>query len=69
MNVIEWWWAIRIAPLLYRILAILFSVISVFIIWSELTFNVKSPTLSIVSWALKACGTNYAAVEVRAHKK
>ncbi|CEI86691.1 hypothetical protein RMCBS344292_01122 [Rhizopus microsporus] len=63
-SAVEWWWAIRIAPLLYRILAILFSVISVFIIWSELTFNVKSPTLSIVSWALKACGTNYAAVEV-----
>ncbi|CAO3673443.1 unnamed protein product [Rhizopus microsporus] len=62
----EWWWAIRIAPLLYRILAIIFSVIGVFIIWSELTFNVKSPTLSIVSWALKACGTNYAAVEFMA---
>ncbi|CEG81662.1 hypothetical protein RMATCC62417_15834 [Rhizopus microsporus] len=65
-STVEWWWAIRIAPLLYRILAILFSVISVFIIWSELTFNVKSPTLSIVSWALKACGTNYAAVEFMA---
>ncbi|KAG1183339.1 hypothetical protein G6F36_008516 [Rhizopus arrhizus] len=60
---VEWWWVIRISPLLNRFLAILFSIFSLFIIWSELTFNVQRPTLSIVSLILKACGTNYAAVE------
>ncbi|CAO3686405.1 unnamed protein product [Rhizopus stolonifer] len=63
---IEWWWVVRISPFLNRIIAILFSLISVFIIWSELTFNVRKPTLSIVSLALKSCGTNYAAVEIMA---
>lgn len=61
---IEWWWVIRIEPIFHRSIAVLCAVISVSILWSELVFNVKSPVLSIVALGLRACGFNYAAVEV-----
>ncbi|KAI8382453.1 LMBR1-like membrane protein-domain-containing protein [Blakeslea trispora] len=61
----EWWWAVRIAPLATKILAILFSIISVCIIWSELVFNIRKPvTISIVYYVLNACGTNYAILQI-----
>ncbi|KAG2198566.1 hypothetical protein INT46_007720 [Mucor plumbeus] len=64
---VEWWWMLRIAPNLNKILAIVFSVVSVCIIWSEIVFNVKRPVIiSIVYYALNACGTNYAALEIMA---
>ncbi|KAI8081328.1 LMBR1-like membrane protein-domain-containing protein [Halteromyces radiatus] len=62
--IIEWWWVIMFRSVVYRGLSILFSLISICILWSELTFNVKSPVVSIVGLAIKACGLNYAAVEV-----
>ncbi|KAI8373037.1 LMBR1-like membrane protein-domain-containing protein [Radiomyces spectabilis] len=62
----EWWWVIRIRPIVYRVLAVLLGTVSVCILWSELTFNVQNPVISIVSLALKACGGNYAAVEIMA---
>ncbi|KAH8554279.1 LMBR1-like membrane protein-domain-containing protein [Umbelopsis sp. PMI_123] len=61
---LEWWWSIRIKPILARALAVLCAIISICVIWSELTFNVRQPVLSIVAVALRACGLNYAAVEV-----
>ena len=65
VSTVEWWWILRISPNLYKILAVFFSCISVCIIWSELTFNVRRPAiLSIAYYALNACGTNYAALEV-----
>ncbi|OAD06099.1 hypothetical protein MUCCIDRAFT_159784 [Mucor lusitanicus CBS 277.49] len=39
---IEWWWMLRIAPNLNKFLAIVFSVISVCIIWSEIVFNIMA---------------------------
>lgn len=63
---LEWWWMLRIAPNLNKFLAIVFSVISVCIIWSEIVFNVRRPVIiSIVYYVLNACGTNYAALEVK----
>ncbi|KAI8342300.1 LMBR1-like membrane protein-domain-containing protein [Chlamydoabsidia padenii] len=61
---IEWWWVIMFRSIVYRSLAIIFGLISLCILWSELTFNVKSPLISIVGLAIDACGLNYAAVEV-----
>ncbi|OBZ82382.1 LMBR1 domain-containing protein 2 [Choanephora cucurbitarum] len=62
----EWWWTVRIAPLVTKILAVVFSVMSVCIIWSELVFNVRKPaTISIVYYVLNACGTNYAILQIR----
>ncbi|GAN05444.1 LMBR1 domain-containing protein 2-like [Mucor ambiguus] len=63
----KWWWMLRIAPNLNKFLAIVFSVISVCIIWSEIVFNVRRPVIiSIVYYVLNACGTNYAALEIMA---
>ncbi|KAG2236234.1 hypothetical protein INT48_008594 [Thamnidium elegans] len=67
MLTMEWWWVLRISPNLYKLLAIIFSCISVCIIWSELVFNVRKPAIiSIAYYALNACGTNYAALEIMA---
>ncbi|KAI8875403.1 hypothetical protein K501DRAFT_202707 [Backusella circina FSU 941] len=46
-EIIEWWWVIRIQPLVNKALAIIFSIVSICILWSELTFNIKSPIISI----------------------
>ncbi|KAI8640315.1 LMBR1-like membrane protein-domain-containing protein [Parasitella parasitica] len=63
----EWWWMLRIAPNLNKFLAIVFSLISMCIIWSEIVFNVKKPVvISIVYYVLNACGSNYATLEIMA---
>ncbi|CAO3591029.1 unnamed protein product [Absidia cylindrospora] len=61
---IEWWWVIIFRSSLYRALSIFLGLVSICILWSELTFNVRSPLISIVGLAINACGLNYAAVEV-----
>ncbi|CAO3654282.1 unnamed protein product [Cunninghamella echinulata] len=61
---IEWWWVIIFRSTVYRVLSVLAACTSICILWSELTFNVQSPMLSIVGLVQKACGLNYAAVEV-----
>ncbi|CAO3648848.1 unnamed protein product [Cunninghamella blakesleeana] len=61
---LEWWWVIVFRSIVYRGLAILATCASICILWSELTFNFQSPMLSIVGLVQKACGLNYAAVEV-----
>ncbi|ORZ25110.1 LMBR1-like membrane protein-domain-containing protein [Absidia repens] len=61
---IEWWWVIVFRTIVYRILAVILGVISICILWSELTFNVQSYLISIVGLAINACGLNYAAIEV-----
>ncbi|KAI9025976.1 LMBR1-like membrane protein-domain-containing protein [Phycomyces nitens] len=60
----EWFWVVWIRPFVYRILAGICTFASVSILWSELTFNVKTPVISIVGILLEACGFNYAAVEL-----
>ncbi|ORZ00351.1 LMBR1-like membrane protein-domain-containing protein [Syncephalastrum racemosum] len=63
---LEWWWILRLEPVLHKALAIICVLISICILWSELVFNIQNPTLSIVALGLKACGFNYAAVELTA---
>lgn len=64
-DILEWWWILKIEPVLHRGVALLCACLSICILWSELVFNVKNPVLSIVALGLEACGFNYAAVEVR----
>ncbi|SAM04151.1 hypothetical protein [Absidia glauca] len=61
---LEWWWVIMFRSILYRGLSVILGVVSICILWSELTFNIKSPLVSIVGLAIQACKLNYAAVEV-----
>ena len=65
---VEWWWVLRIRPIVHRGGAILCAVIGICILWSELVFNIKQPVISLVAIGLKACGLNYAAVEVICQK-
>ena len=61
---IEWWWVLRIEPVFHRGVAVFCALVSICILWSELVFNVKSPVISLIAVGLRACGFNYAAVEV-----
>ena len=61
---IEWWWVLRIEPVFHRGVAVFCALVSICILWSELVFNVKSPVISLIAVGLRACGLNYAAVEV-----
>ncbi|KAF7723705.1 LMBR1 domain-containing protein 2 [Apophysomyces ossiformis] len=61
---LEWWWVIRLRSIAYRGAAIVFLAASLCILWSELTFNVEKPVISIVALALRACDNNYAAVQL-----
>lgn len=62
---VEWWWYIHLRPIVTRCLAVLLGILSVAVLWSELTFNVHSPVLSLVAIGLRAGGLNYAYAEVR----
>ncbi|KAJ1912449.1 hypothetical protein IWQ60_009660 [Tieghemiomyces parasiticus] len=59
-----WWWHLRLRPLLYRVLALACTIWSIMLIWSELTFNVSNPPLSIFARILHASGIGYATLEV-----
>ncbi|ORX49900.1 LMBR1-domain-containing protein [Hesseltinella vesiculosa] len=63
---LEWWWVIVFRSRVYRGLSLLVAGISICMLWSELTFNIKSPFVSIVGLSIKACSQNYnyAAMEV-----
>lgn len=67
---LEWWWKLRISPIMKKTFAILFAIVSICIIFSELVFNVRQPVIiSIVYYASNACGSNYAALEVTLNSK
>lgn len=63
---IEWYWKLWIRPWAYRIGAVCLGLLSVVIVWCELTFGIPKVTLSLfaqVVYALHSFG-NYIAVEV-----
>ncbi|KAJ2234077.1 hypothetical protein IWW45_003681 [Coemansia sp. RSA 485] len=59
-----WWWYIALRPLVYRVLAVAAAVLSVVIIWSELTFNLASSHFSLVHHLLRSMGLSYFAIEL-----
>ncbi|KAJ1958287.1 hypothetical protein GGI12_004773 [Dipsacomyces acuminosporus] len=59
-----WWWYTVFRPLAYRILSVGAAILSVAILWSELTFNLTNSNLSIVHLLLRSLGLSYFAIEV-----
>ncbi|KAJ2697344.1 hypothetical protein H4R19_005671, partial [Coemansia spiralis] len=59
-----WWWHIALRPLVYRVLALAAAVLSVSIIWSELTFNLAASHFSVVRYLLRSLGLTYLAIEL-----
>ena len=62
---IEWYWKCLLEPLLFRAFALIAAVMSVFVIWSEATFFIVHPPLSLFAVFVDAAKTaqNYFAVE------
>lgn len=59
-----WWWYIILRPQVYRASAIFATVLSISILWSELTFNLASSHLSIVYYLLRMMGLTYYTIEI-----
>ncbi|ORX89968.1 LMBR1-domain-containing protein [Basidiobolus meristosporus CBS 931.73] len=62
-RILMWWWYIRLQPLLSRLLAIAATLMSVSLIWSEITFMSKEPVLSIFGIIYQAAGNAYGTSE------
>ncbi|KAJ2613335.1 hypothetical protein H4S08_002268 [Coemansia sp. RSA 1365] len=59
-----WWWYLALRPLVFRALAVAAGVLSVAILWSELTFNLASSHFSVVRYMLRTLGLSYIAIEL-----
>ncbi|KAJ2353584.1 hypothetical protein GGF43_003468 [Coemansia sp. RSA 2618] len=57
-----WWWYISLRPLVFRVLSVAATLLSISILWSELTFGVASQ-FSIVRHVLRVLGLSYLAIE------
>ncbi|KAJ2161829.1 hypothetical protein GGF46_001137 [Coemansia sp. RSA 552] len=58
-----WWWYVALRPVVFRVLAAIAAVLSVAILWSELTFNVAEGRFSPIRHALRALGLSSLAIE------
>ncbi|KAK2724757.1 LMBR1 domain-containing protein 2 homolog [Artemia franciscana] len=56
---LEWYWKCMMRRHFYRALGVILTVFSVTVVWSELTFFVKEPTLSIFAAFVDAAKENY----------
>lgn len=63
---VEWYWKCLLSPLLLRAAAGVATVMSAAIIWSEVTFFIPSPTLSLFALFIDLAkqGYNYVAIEM-----
>ncbi|KAJ2823066.1 hypothetical protein FBU31_004402, partial [Coemansia sp. 'formosensis'] len=60
-----WWWFITLRPFAYRLLTVAAAVLSVVVLWSELTFNLgASSRLSVVHYLLRTLGLSYFSIEL-----
>ncbi|KAJ2491804.1 hypothetical protein IWW37_002003 [Coemansia sp. RSA 2050] len=60
-----WWWFIALRPLVYRLLTVAAAVLSIVVLWSELTFNLgTSSDVSLVHYLLRTLGLSYFSIEV-----
>ncbi|XP_031558370.1 G-protein coupled receptor-associated protein LMBRD2-like [Actinia tenebrosa] len=57
--VFEWYWKIWISPILLRILAIILCLLSLALVWSEVTFFNTKPILSLCAIFINAVGAGY----------
>lgn len=57
--IFEWYWRVWIFPWLLRITAILLFLLSVTLVWSEVTFFITKPVLSIYAQMIRGASVGY----------
>ncbi|KAJ1968771.1 hypothetical protein IWQ62_001041 [Dispira parvispora] len=62
-KTLSWWWYLKLQPMAYRIVAMACTGLSIALIWSELTFNVVEPQLSVFAYLMHSLNLGYAALE------
>jgi hypothetical protein len=61
---LQWWWYTRIELVVSRTMAALATLLSIVLLWSELTFQFTSPMLSVFAWALRGASVSYTLTEL-----
>lgn len=63
----EWYWWCFIHPILLKILSVVCGILSVAIVWSEVTFFIKQPVVSIFALVINAAKyhNNYVMIQVK----
>ncbi|XP_029341311.1 LMBR1 domain-containing protein 2-like [Acyrthosiphon pisum] len=64
---IEWYWWCRLHPMMLQVLSVITGVLSVIIVWSEITFFKKQPVLSIFALMVNVAkqNNNYVLIQVK----
>ncbi|KAJ1649091.1 hypothetical protein IWQ61_009709 [Dispira simplex] len=62
-RTLAWWWYLKLQPMVYRTVAMACTGLSIALIWSELTFNVVKPRLSVFAYLMHSLDLGYAALE------
>ena len=55
----EWYWKVWMRPWVFRIAAVLFLLLSLAVIWSEVTFFTVTPVLSIFALLIRSASEGY----------
>eukprot|EP00127_Corallochytrium_limacisporum_P006722 Clim_evm11s234 gene=Clim_evmTU11s234 len=62
---IHWWWNCRIEPYAMRLGAVVMTLLSLILIWSEVVFFLVNPTLSVYALIIGSTGKNYDYTQVQ----
>ncbi|EDO45173.1 predicted protein [Nematostella vectensis] len=57
--ILEWYWKIWLCPIFLRLLAAILVLLSLALVWSEVTFFTTKPILSLFAILVNAAGKNY----------
>lgn len=61
---LEWLWFVRVKPIAIRFLSIIFTLLSVAVVWSELLYAVPGVVVGLIGIIFNTQGITYGAIEV-----
>ena len=61
---VKWVWYVKLESVFYKSLSVFFGVLSAIILWSETTYLIKSPLMSVFGNIYHAKGVSYAFIEL-----
>lgn len=63
----EWYWHLKLRPILLRLTSLICAVLSLLIVWSEMTYQNVNPILSVIGLLIQMARdrVSYEAIEVK----